>query len=237
MLNLSLPWFGLSQKHQPIRKPLWSSSGFSLVEVTITLAISGLLLAMAVYGNGQLKRRSQFSDGVERVKNAIERVKTEASTTVNQGGGTGGADPYLIFWGKLISFSGGVMRVDTLVLDSQPPFGPGCAGSPTAIKLCTIPGETYTVNLPWGVVYTAAGPPPSTGERIVFVRSQVNGDLITYTLPPGLPGNWENRPDNYDIYNPTIRSSLQYRFTDPNGRRATITVDAVSGGISRSYDN
>ncbi len=93
MLNLSYRNFGFRHKHQTMREVPWNSKGYSFIEVTITLAISGLLLTMAVYGNGQLRRRSQFSDAVERAKNAIERVKTEASTTVNQGGGSGGSDP------------------------------------------------------------------------------------------------------------------------------------------------
>src|SRR5687768_15768857 len=57
--------------------------GYTIVEVMIFLAISGLMLSMAMIGSGNLARQTRYSDTVNSFHSTLQRVYEEIASGVN----------------------------------------------------------------------------------------------------------------------------------------------------------
>lgn len=187
----------------------------------MVLAISGLLLIMAFSGQREVRERAQFSAAVEQVKNNVVKVKNEANTTVHLDAlGTGDR----LFFGKRIRFTpnSSSLEVTTLTADRND----------LSATLVESPVE-YTIDVPYGVRY--ADP---QRRSVIFTRRESDGQLITYTpdtpvWTPPPPVNFSRDPDRYRPDDASLRGDLVLRFEDDAGRAATVTVNGLTGAVTR----
>lgn len=104
--------------------------GFTIVEVMIFLAISGLMLTMAIIGSGNLARQARFSDTINSFHSSVQReyeevvsgVNTRQNTDLACGGATGvntGTDSCILI-GKVLSF-----QIDGSIIDVRNVTGLG----------------------------------------------------------------------------------------------------------------
>jgi prepilin-type N-terminal cleavage/methylation domain-containing protein len=194
--------------------------GFTLIEVVIVTAIIALLGAMALFGRGELKARYQFNAAIEQAKGTLLKVKNEANTTVNDGGGSGGTNESQIFFAKRVRFNqgSGMMQIQTFVIDRNP----------TGASVVTAVNNRQ-VELPYQVVFqnvSGAG-----ANDIWFVRWPFSGELYTYTPPPG------SLLVSLDNFNPSNnRGNRPYRLVDSvSGYTADVFVDGMTGAVTRVF--
>lgn len=160
--------------------------GFTIIEVMIFLAISGLMLAMAVIGSGNLARQARFSDSINSFHSTLQRQYEEVVNGVNtrqdsDAGCVGGAPQQpgtdsCILLGKVISFSplaGRTIKIRYVTDDPNPPYnatGTVLDQIQDAGPVATDTGMT-TYELSWGAEFqtayrkstvTAGDPPAST---------------------------------------------------------------------------
>jgi|JI10StandDraft_1071094.scaffolds.fasta_scaffold07654_2 Tfp pilus assembly protein FimT len=183
--------------------------GFTIIEVIIFLAISGLMLTVAMVGSGSLARQARFSDSVNTFQSTLQReyeevvngVNIRQSSEVGCGGSarqTGTDDCILL--GKVISFNhdGGTDAVVRYVTDQPPYTATGTileqinAANP---KLSSSNAQTH--QLSWGASFQTAsrltGVSPSDSgalvkqgssyalvNNIAFLRSPNSSQIITY---------------------------------------------------------
>lgn len=179
--------------------------GFTIVEVTIFLAISGVLLLMAVLGSGEMARRARFTDTVDRFNSYLQRQYEEVFNGVNgrsagaggctAGSSTGGDSCILI--GKVISFSPGAttvtsryLRTSVLTIDTTKTLYEQIKdAAPQAIATAS-----QTQELGWGATFqeasrntarsNAAHPQKSASRAninaVAFIRSPESARLLSY---------------------------------------------------------
>lgn len=212
--------------------------GVTLVEVTLTLAISALLITTVLAGRNSIRSQAQFSDGVERIKETILSTKSEASTSNNvntKAKGTGqigdGTSRYLNL-GRSIRFEkdSSIIQVLTVLCYA----GDG--------NLCTEDlnedGATDEVTtLPWGIIYKSytVGGVTQTGTQlsIIFTRNDTDGSFTGYWL--------EGRVSDSKKPGAKKRSELlvnttpiTLNFESQDGRKATIDVNPATGTVTRT---
>jgi prepilin-type N-terminal cleavage/methylation domain-containing protein len=203
-------------------------SGFTLVEVTMTLAISGLLILIAIVGQAQLRRRAQFSDAVERVKNNLNRGRSEAITTVNcrtgascnVNDGTDSADELI---GRELIFDPAQPFLQVYSL-RRPVSGANYA---------TLDG--YQMPYAWGLKFSSAkiglAAQSTNPAAVVFWRQSSDGRLVASALTCANATCSEALdPNNY----PGVSGSVVLNFVDPDGLTAREMVDLPGGSITRS---
>lgn len=218
-----------------------SQSGFTLIEIIMVMAVSAALGSMVLFGQAEVRKRAQFSDGIEKTKNALMGVKNEANTTVNAcfvppgPCGSGGDDTSHIVVGKLAEFTddSSVIQVSTLLARCQ---DIACNN----IDVFLNKRDTYSINIPWGVFFDDSS---SDADAIAFIRSPQDGDMTVYT-----PLETDNVLDStiYSRDSGPRRRRVTLRFDDVNGYRASIFVnaqrlpgggfDAGDGLITRSFN-
>jgi prepilin-type N-terminal cleavage/methylation domain-containing protein len=197
------------------------SRGFTLIEVTIVVAITALFGIVAIYGRGYSKDSAEWQSGFDRIRTEVFQVKNEAQSTVHHGTG----DSYnallpskgIVFWGKVVEFCNltngvpcGQMRVRTL-LDN---------GSPTLLDAASFNAEeTRLIDLGNGVSLDMTTTLSlSAGTSFAFVRDPQTGTLKTYVLSiadiptqkSSYTGANENATGRYRFVhlNPSLRGNL-----------------------------
>lgn len=201
--------------------------GFTLIEVTLVLAISGLLGAVALAGQTQLRERARFTDSVEFTMNALAKVRNEANTTV-QSLGTGANASGYMFFAKRVKFnlSSDLMNVDTLLFN------------PATNSIVAGAVDPYTVKLPWDFQYhNAVGALISSSNEVIFVRWPYTGRLYTYTSTSA--GFAEHTFSSYDPSQwPSTRAIQTYQFsaTASTTHSATITIEGSTDTFTKVFN-
>lgn len=190
--------------------------GFTLIEVMIVLAISSLLAIVLVGAYNGQQRRARFADAVESVVADLDRVKAEVAAGYSTGSGNSGSR---LFFGKAVVLAANNYQVQTLTSDFQDTV----SGLQNASTLTS-------GNFAWGVTFTGAD---QSLSQIVFARNLADGQLKTYVLSASQS---LTTASNYNAISAANKAFLH--FQDRTGElRATVTVDPVSGHVSRTYDN
>jgi len=197
--------------------------GISLVEVVLTLGISSLLIATVLTGRNSIRSTAQFSDGVERVKETILSVKSDANTS-NNATGTGNADSLVI--GRAISFSTATSndaQRTTLLCKA------------TADLSCTsqlVLTDTSTVTIPWKIAYTGYTVQGSTNlvnrdVTLLFGRTDTNGSFTgawyagTIDANTSLSSAFANK------------TPITLHFESQDNRYADVLINPVTGAVTR----
>lgn len=192
-------------------------TGFSLIEVTIVLAISGLMLAIILLGSGESRSRAQFRQSVESTATKLVQIKNEANSTT--GSVTGKVVEKAVF-GTLVEVDSTNMKlvVTTLVIDNT---------SEDSARLVTKEGSAQYYDIPWG-------PNISTNKGgVVFARRPENGQLRVYALPSGVSFGSAGRALSY--FDALMPTTVRLTITDSRGHRAYITIETSKGEIDRQY--
>lgn len=207
---------------------LKKQSGFTLVEVVITLAIAGFLIPIIFTGQREVRDRQQFSDAVERVKNNVIGVKNEAFTTVNtrDNGEDEGRDPTTYVWGKYVLFFSEDDRIQVTTLIRF-------TNDATRIE----EGESYEITVPHGVINDRSRQAGNPGQYIIFIRDPLNGQLKTYLPRSGQPtqfsptygGDSGTRTENFCFDNGGVEPDpVRQKF-------GCLEVNASQGSVRRNF--
>lgn len=205
--------------------------GFTLIEITLVLAITGGLLVLAFAGQSVIRSKSEFTDAVESVTTNINQVKNEARLTVQteaSNNSTPGATIGTTFFAKLMEFnlnSSSYTVFDAYANLSNNTFSP-------------LSNQT-TYQIPWGaeitgisINNTSCTPGPC---YLIFHPATLTSNLLTYTyatIPsPLVPSSFNESP----VGNSNI-GVLTLTLTSANGSHATITVNGPSAGaVTRAF--
>jgi prepilin-type N-terminal cleavage/methylation domain-containing protein len=207
-------WFLRGSLIQPQSK----SKGFTLIEIVIVLAITALTILIVLGGFNTTQQRTQFRDAIEHVSTNLERVKSEANTTINVTSTTPGTDKNRIVFAKVVEFTNGS---DTATVSTL------SASNFDTIQNLNLESPTEQINIPWGVQYET-----STHRYVVFARSPLDGSLRTYVFPAATVIT------NPAVYNGFTDTIGVFEFRDPTtDLEATVRVDSATSTITRSYDN
>ena len=193
------------------------SGGFTLIEVTIVLAITAAMVAIIYSGQRSIRTEAEFSDTMNLIVADMEAVRNAAQTsndsdlTYAQSNGTTNQTPTgatdmngtsNVIWGKLIegSYTSGsntYLVVTDLVANVNGQQTADCgviAGSENISR-----GASYKINLPYGI--TVGGKNVSK-EVIVFHRQLCGGQLQTYNFSQNNIGS-----SNTPALDPTVAAN------------------------------
>jgi type II secretory pathway pseudopilin PulG len=198
------------------------SGGFTLVEITIVMAITAAFAAVILAGQGAVRQQSEFRATVQTVATDIEAARNAAATSDSVGSGNNGAET---LFSKLIIANQGASSISlTDVMGSGWQLGP-CSGRVEALST----GAVKTINLDWGVTVNTPGAPNRI--QVAFHRLLCGGQLQTYVFGTGL-----GQPFNQNKYSESLTPSViagqstQIGFIDPQGNKATIHIDGSNNG-------
>lgn len=203
-------------------------SGFTLIEIIITMAISGGLAVIALMGFSAMRSQTQFSDAVERLRESVVQRRTEANSSVQL---SAGDDPNKIAFGRIMTFTPGsaTVNVQTLVTSSSESPTAGQSVTPTLDN-----SVSYTIA--WGVVFNkGVGDSPVAKRQVAFIRSPLDGSL--HTAVSGAGGWTLDGSGNYkysDFITGTIPTGASLQVGN-GSRTATINVDPATNGVGRSF--
>lgn len=206
-------------------------SGFTLIELIITMAISGGLAVIALMGFSTMRAQTQFSDAVERLRESVVQRRTEANSSVQL---TSGDTQGQIAFGRIMTFTpdSGLVNIRTLRTSSNDSPAPGQAVTPT-----TDNSVDYTIA--WGVVFKQGkdtGGYTALKRQVAFIRSPRDGSLHSIVSPPG--GWIPDASGNYkysDFITGTVPVGASLQVGDSGTRRATIDIDPATNGVGRRF--
>lgn len=201
-------------------------AGFTLIELIIAITISSALAIIALVGFSNLRGQTQFSNAVEQTKEFVTSQRTETYAGVEL---TGGSDKNQIFFGRLLTFSAGTIRVQTLVTNN------GSEPTPSQAILVS-PGFSVTNDITYVIPYSVAFNFSGSGQRqVAFVRSPADGTLRTVTS--GGNASFGGTSLTYSDFIPSspVITPVSYPLSDGT-RNATINVEPITNAIGRTFN-
>lgn len=190
-------------------------SGFTLVELTIVLAVSAGLIVIALNGQAKSRQSVQFKYAVERTANVIDVARNNAVNSVDPLNGAGNSTTQ-IKWGKLVTINayGSIVTITDIVGSNPNQMTDGSAQTLTL-------GTATDFQIPWGTKYNG-----STKLQFVFHRLLTSGVLVTYQLTPA-----DNPLTVIYNENPTSSPTISIPLIDQVGARTgQIVIDGPHGG-------
>jgi prepilin-type N-terminal cleavage/methylation domain-containing protein len=208
-------------------KPLMvtkQSYGFTLIELTIVLALTGGLMVIALTGQATVRNTAKFKDAVERVTTGLNVVRNQALTSRIDDITATGADTTKITYGKQVTILSNSSTFTVTDIIGTNPDQISLVGS-QALSL----GASYNLDIPWGTTYT--GP----DLKFVFHRLLNGAELHLYHI---VPANTDITNSGYAFdESPELDPTIVIPLRDPNGRSATITLDGLhSGTVTRVFN-
>jgi len=144
--------------------------GFTLVELTLVLALTSGFALLALGSYSAIRNQAQFNDSMERLQTAVLGERQEALATIKLGGsGDDGTDADNVSFGRLLIFTPGSSEVKVYSLRTANSEAPDPGQAVTAIGK-----ETTAITLQWGAQF--AGPQAMV---VAFTRSLTDGSLRT----------------------------------------------------------
>lgn len=231
--------------------------GFTVIEVTIFVAISGLLLAVALLGTGATIRSVRFSDSVRSLQSyiqtqydqiingvnprtgqeACQNSQVDTSVPAGQAPGTSGC----LLLGKYMHITLGSDTIQSYyVVGSEPANVPSDASDEDLIKLynphivTTPQADAYLI--PWGA--TVSGTKRLSDGREVtgyaLLRSPRSNKILSYTFSANGLGNSLSGVVS-DNNNTQKTTNICVKSSDNFGNPAKITVGAGQGQDSITF--
>lgn len=195
------------------------SSGFTLIEITIVLAIVSGIAIIAFLGQGEFRSKARFTDAVDRTVSALTSAQNEANSAINTRDDAG-TDDSQIFFGMLASFdadAGSVMEIT--------PYWRNGQSCPPTEDLKPKQGSAFEI--PSGVEFDS-----TLDQSVMFGRSCFDGRPKTYIPDIGSTLAELLRPQTYlsAPANPAV-----IKLSDFNGHCAEITIQPGTGSIGKEY--
>jgi type II secretory pathway pseudopilin PulG len=237
--------------------------GFTIIEVIIFLAISGLLLSIALLGTGTTIRSVRFTDSAKSFHSFIQGQYDEILNGVNPRAGQEacanslvnpspatpeqpGASKCLLL-GKYLVLTEGLDTVKSYyVVGSEPASVPANATDEKLIELynpyvaSSVQLEDY--RLPWGALISGAKRQDAyDGKKITgyaLLRSPRSSRIVSYTFPGAVPANGRLTAIVQDPTNIQKPSNICILSADNLGSPAKITIAAGQGqdAVTLTFD-
>lgn len=201
-------------------------SGFTVIEVTIFLALTAMLFLIAFFGTGVFVSQSRFSDGMRRMESYLQAQYEEVVSGVNPRDSTvtcasgtstvvpGASSPgttNCVLLGKLILFTAGSDSIQSYYVVGMNSQSYSTTDPVTTIIASLAPRAADSTNVstfesPWGIRYVQGKRASSGGpmNAIAFLRSPVSSQVVTYIY---------NQPSVNAPLAPFITSSLASNTT------------------------
>jgi type II secretory pathway pseudopilin PulG len=201
------------------------STGFTLIEVTIALAVMMAIATAAIFAQGQNRQRTEFELAIEELRTQVFKVKNEANSTVHGGDG----DNQLIhFHGKLVEFTAGsdeiIVRTLLRQCTSLDPVTRECNGSLTITENTP---DRYTVQLPSGVRYNGSSGAVANSRAFAFIKNDAHGQL-EHVILPNLPiANLLN----LNLYLSANNGTQRYNFSYPDSPNISGSLIIETGSV------
>jgi hypothetical protein len=182
---------------------MWATQkerGFTVIEVSIFVAISGLLLFVALLGVSNTTNTARFNDGVRSLEtflqgeyaNVVNGVNPRDDTSGCPGGGgpsqPGTGDCLLL--GRVVEITNNATEVKSYMVTGTIPVTPPPATTADtnyvrfyAPQKTTVSQETFII--PWDVetqIFKRNNGPGSPVNSLAFLRSPQSGQVIAYTF-------------------------------------------------------
>lgn len=231
--------------------------GFTVIEVTIFVAISGLLLAVALLGTGSTIRSVRFSDSVRSLQSyfqtqydqiingvnprtgqeACQNSQVNSSTPSGQAPGTSNC----LLLGKYLHLAPGSDTVQSYyVVGSEPSSVPIDATDEQLIALynphiVTVPEED-TYSIPWGATISDTKRLGDSRQisGYALLRSPRSNKIVSYTFSSqGLSDNLSTVVS--DSANVQKATNICVKSADNFGNAAKITIAAGQGQDSITF--
>ena len=216
--------------------------GFTIIEVMIFLAISGLMLTMAMIGSGNLARQARFSDSVNSFHSTLQREYEEVVNGVNiRPSSVAGCDGSIrqtgtddcVLLGKVISFdyAGGHFAHVRYVTDEPPYVATGTIlDQIVAAKPKVSSANVRDYELSWGASFQTAsrltdvsptdvatlvkpGSSYALINNIAFLRSPNSSQITTYYFHAD---NTNDPVDIQDNLRDAVADSIRTTSTQAN---------------------
>lgn len=222
------------------------SSGFTIIETMLFLAVTGLLVMGALVGTGTALSNQRYRDAVETFKNLVQSQYSELGSIKNartdawscgstakpaEGNEYRGQSNCLIV-GRYMTINDGDVEIFNVLAHKN------AAATATSPDI-TVMRNNYTYNvadeveqrtLEWGtkIAWTSAGQDAKTPRTpraigILFMRSPDSGRVYTFTSDT-------IANDRAAINNATLRNMIVDGTTTPGQGERTICIES-SGGI------
>lgn len=203
---------------------LKSQSGFTLIEIMLTLAIASLLAATAFAGQASFRARAQFLDAVERTRNNLVDLENQSTTGFNTGA-SGGTVPGHTFFGirVLYYYNNSAFTVDTIYNNNG-----SLTYAPQDQRVEDFAYDAHFTNSSCSC-FPAGGNPDA--DTVVFIQNPSSGKKEVYAF-----NATEADPLNASTYGPAspYRAARDLHVCNgDNSKCVAITVDPVSGAITR----
>lgn len=178
-----------------------SSSGFTLVEVMLVLAVTGLMVLGILVGTGVSIANQRYRDSVYTVQSVIQEEYNQVINTLNSRTTDADIECYLtgqrptelaprgrsecVLLGRYITIAGNGEIVARSVItrynelhDSQPLGG---------VQLWLSSSETTSRVVPWGATIRDAASTNANTASILIVRSPLTNGVMTFTATGANP--------------------------------------------------
>lgn len=207
--------------------------GFTIIEVMLFLAISAMLMTMAIIGSGEMAKRTRFTASVDGLHSTIQRQYEEIVSGVNSRGPLGacaGANTYgvpgtgnCLLLGRVLTMSGGAPAAANTVMSRyitavpQGEDGSVLQNIQRASNMTVRNANSQDYELPWGATIRAVrridgGPQPTLVNNIAFIRDPKGSQIMPFYF---------NSPSS-DVGN--VRSALLTALTDSDASSTTATT-------------
>ena len=176
----------------------YRNSGFTIIETSLVLAITGLLVAMVLIGIGSSLNHERYTDAVNQAlaffrgqysqtTNVLnDRPSTEScgSGGITTGNTTRGASNCLLLGNLLRSSDGQNVTVSQVIATHDPSDDSGVsAKTDTQILASALLKEghqTATYSVEWGTTFLRPGTTNAAPFSVMVVRVPVSGTVETY---------------------------------------------------------
>lgn len=207
--------------------------GFTLIEIVLVMAISGMLFVIALAGQRDLRDRAQFDASINQIVSNISDARNEALANVNlDGTGDGSVNvagcPSVP---KVTVFAGTSWTADNnlpgtpLMMEYWKTDIVGSAGSNSCVF------HKQSIGLPWASVSVTAN------TRVLFIRNDLGGLVVCKVSSTNNPGVDERSSFNARACTAPASAivpgtPLRLFFNDGVGHQGEVDVDS-SGLASR----
>lgn len=179
-------------------------SGFTIIETTLVLAITGLIIAVILFGIGNSLRHQRYNDAINQATDFFRGQYTGTASVTNNrppeescdAGGISTATPSIpgasecLLLGRIIrSIDGENITVNQVIALYDPTDDAG-AGTMSDRELLTAAqlrqgNELETYRPEWGTSFQRPGTSDAASFTLLVVRTPVSGSIQTFTTNSG----------------------------------------------------
>lgn len=206
-----------------------SQAGFSLIEVMLVMAITGLMLAAVFAGQESLRSQANFDADIDKVVASVAYARDEAISGVNLDGVGNGTNACSGGSGQTY-FAGTVWQADNSVSNVFQLWfykaDPGIGG--TGGAACAFAGP-QVITMPLNDITVASSDPSSKG--IVFARTE-NGGLVVCSVSNAnqqsaqVVQTFENGYCAGGAAQIGAQSSVSFTFKDDASHQSTVNINS-----------